>query len=176
MFCGKGFAVVRHCQRRIKIVQGQNDFGCLSWLSKPQIQLTGPHSPPLTRQTGADLTRALCDKVEWLSAQKLLRKKALKVLNPKTIKACLSKTSLSFIPHFPLIPSSVVSTPPESVRGSAGLRFPNLSPHPSQSCPGPLVSWKSFVPPASYNTCTHTWTQMDWVSLFQQHSTFIEQW
>lgn len=94
------------------------------------------------------------------------------MLNPKTIKACLSKTSLSFIPQLSSDPFfCCLLLQSLSLALLDYMCYPNLSsalatPHPLPlvlSCPGPLVSWKSFVLFASYNKCTHTLTQMEWV-------------
>lgn len=63
--------------------------------SSPKIQLTGPHGLTLTEQTWADLTR-LQSSFVW---QNWMTLRLRDCRNPKTIKACLSKTSLSFIPH-----------------------------------------------------------------------------
>lgn len=96
------------------------------------------------------------------------KKEASKVLNPKTIKACLSKTSLSFIPQLssdPLLCCLLLQSLSPALLGYVFLIYPLLStptPPPTTSplslvlsCPGPLVSWKSFVPSAAYNKCTH---------------------
>lgn len=111
------------------------------------------------------------------------------MLNPKTIKACPSETLLSFILQLSPDPPLLWSPPPQSVLGSAPLCFSNSSPHPTpspptppypipphprdhllpfiMSCPGPLMSWKSFVPSVFSNTCTDAGAQMERVPLFQ---------
>lgn len=63
----------------------------------------------------------------------------------------------------------ILHPPPPS-----SLTPPRPTPHPRDqilplimSCPGPLMSWKSFVPSVFHNTCTDARAQMERVPLFQ---------
>lgn len=154
-------------------MQGQTDFGCLSWLlNPPKIQLTGPHSLPLTEQTWADLcqtsTELFCNKVKWLWGSETAKKKSpLKCSTLKPLKHVFLKLPCHLLLIYPLIPSSVVLTPPESVGGSAGLRFPNLSsapptPHPFSPVLGPLCHGNPLFPlrPTTHaHTHEHRWSE-----------------
>lgn len=120
-------------------------------------------SLPLAEPTWADLTRLALSSV-WQSsmkqAQKLEKKKekSSKVLNPKTIKACLSQTSLSFIPQLssdPLFCCLLLQSLSLALLVYVFLIYPLLlqpplpPPHYPCSCPvrGPLCHGNPLFPP-----------------------------
>lgn len=118
-------------------------------------------------QTSSELS----DRVEWVWAKKLQQKKIpQKYSTLKPLKHVFLKLPCHLFLIYPLIPSSVVLTSPESVRSTAGLPFPNLSFTNSPLPPLSVLSWAPCVmeilcSPCVLNTCTHTWTQMEWVYL-----------
>lgn len=97
------------------------------------------------------------------------------MLNPKTIKACPSKTLLSFILQLSPDPPLLSSPPPRSVLGSAPLCCSHLSPPPPSppsttsypsSCPvrGPLCQGNPLFLPCSIihaQTHEHRWSESD---------------
>lgn len=137
----------------------QND--CLR-LVKATFQITGSHSPSFTEQPWADWTRLPLSFL-WQSEITLgckEKKSPPKCSTLKPLKHVFLKRPCHLFLIYPLIPSSVVSTPPDSVRRSAGLRFPNLSlppppPPPFSPVLGPLCRGNPLFPLCPRTHCTH---------------------
>lgn len=140
-------------QTRIKHLHGAKRSEWL-WLLKltfytpNSVNFSTPVSarPPINwadlswlNQTSSELS----DRAEWVWAQK--KKIPHKYSTLKPLKHVFLKLSCHLFLIYPLILSSVVLTPPKSVRGSTRLPFPNLSYTSSPLPPPSELSWAPCV-------------------------------